>query len=120
MFAQTISGDLTGSVFDASGAIRSLTPRSRRRTKRPASNPPRNPLTTTGEYRLSNLPAGSYTVTISATGFGQTQTKGIQVAINQSQTANFTLQVGTTTSDRGSQGIVGHYRYHHSASAEYF
>jgi hypothetical protein len=53
--------------------------------------------TSTGEYRFSNLPAGAYTVTVSASGFSQTQTKGVQVVLNQTQTANFTLQVGSTT-----------------------
>ena len=95
MFAQTISGDFTGTVFDASGAIVANAVITAKNDATGVETGTRS--TNTGEYRLSNLPAGSYTVTVSAAGFSQTQTKGIQVAINQSQTANFTLQVGGTT-----------------------
>src|ERR1700678_3427146 len=95
MVAQTISGDLTGTVFDASGAIVASASIS---AKNDATGVETNTKsTTTGEYRLSNLPAGSYTISVSAAGFSPTQTRGIQVSINQSQTANFTLQVGGTT-----------------------
>src|SRR5580700_1371816 len=94
-FAQTISGDLTGTVFDASGAIVANATIS---AKNEATGVEANTKTTpTGDYRLSNLPAGSYTITVSATGFSPNQTKGIQVTLNQSGTANFTLQVGGTT-----------------------
>jgi hypothetical protein len=93
--AQTISGDLTGTIFDASGAIvanATIT------AKNDATGVEATTKTTsTGEYRFSNLPAGSYTVTVSASGFNQNQTKGVQVVLNQTQTANFTLQVGGTT-----------------------
>src|ERR1700689_1986474 len=83
--AQTISGDLTGTVFDASGAIVANATVS---AKNDATGVETSSKTTsTGEYRLSNLPGGSYTVSVAAAGFGPAQTKGIQVAINQSQTA---------------------------------
>jgi len=95
MLAQTISGDLTGAIFDASGAIVANATVTAKNEATGVETSTKS--TATGEYRISNLPAGSYTVTVSATGFGPTQTKGILVALNQSQTANFTVQVGGTT-----------------------
>lgn len=57
-----------------------------------------------GNFFVTNLPDGSYTVQVSATNF-QTGIQGIQVAANVIATTNFTLQtlpssiVGTVTSD---------------------
>jgi Carboxypeptidase regulatory-like domain len=93
--AQTISGDLTGSIFDASGAIVANATITAKNDSTGVEATTKT--TATGEYRFSNLPAGSYTVTVSASGFNQTQTKGVQVVLSQTQTANFTLQVGGTT-----------------------
>jgi hypothetical protein len=49
--------------------------------------------TSTGQYRISNLPPGTYTVTVTSSGFAQAQTKNVQVALNQVATSNFTLQL---------------------------
>jgi hypothetical protein len=93
--AQTISGDLTGTIFDASGAIVANATITAKNDATGVESTTKT--TSTGEYRFSNLPPGSYTVTVSASGFNQNQTKGVQVVLSQSQTANFTLQVGATT-----------------------
>ncbi len=89
--AQTISGDLTGTVYDPSGAVVSAAHivATNQGTGVNASTVS----TSTGQYRLSNLPAGAYTVTVTASGFRQTQTKDVQVSLNQASTVNITLQV---------------------------
>ncbi len=53
--------------------------------------------TSAGTYRLSNLPVGAYTLTVSASGFTKTETRGIAVELGRVATANVTLAVGTTT-----------------------
>jgi hypothetical protein len=93
--AQTISGDLTGSIFDASGAIVANATIVAKNDSTGVEATTKT--TSTGEYRFSNLPPGSYTVTVSAPGFNQSQNRGVQVVLSQSKTANFTLQVGATT-----------------------
>ena len=68
----------------------------------PALRTPRTS-TSAGEYRISNLPAGTYTVTVTATGFSKAELKDVQVELNVTATANITLQVGNSVDDGGSQ-----------------
>jgi hypothetical protein len=76
--AQAISGDLTGKIFDSSGAaIPTATV--------VAVNDETGVKTTTqvtaeGVYRFSNLPVGRYTVTASASGFQNEQLKNVELA----------------------------------------
>jgi len=49
----------------------------------------------TGEYRVSQLPPGPYSVVVTATGF-QTSKQNIQVSAGQVATGNLTLTVGET------------------------
>ncbi len=51
-----------------------------------------------GFYRFNQLPAGTYDVTITATGFQSSTISGIQVAADLPQTANATLQPGNIQS----------------------
>lgn len=94
--AQAISGDLVGIVLDATGAaVPNVTVT--------ATNGGTNLSTTTtsngnGEYRLTNLPPGSYSVTAKATGFTAATMRNVPVNLNQTATANFTLQVGSISS----------------------
>lgn len=94
-FTQGISGDLTGTVFDASGAIVANATITAKNQATGVENSSKT--TSTGEYRFSNLPAGMYTVTVTAPGFTQSQTKDVEVVLNQTKTFNATMQVGSTT-----------------------
>jgi hypothetical protein len=95
VFAQTTSGDLTGLVTDVSGAVvagatvdalsQSTGVKSEQLT------------TGAGAYHFANLPIGSYTITVTAKGFGTAQVKDLAIDLNKQSTQNFTLQVGTTT-----------------------
>src|SRR3978361_2197908 len=73
--AQVISGDLVGTVLDASGAgVTNVTVA--------ATNTATNITNTTttganGQYRISNLPPGNYDVKASASGFTAATLKGV-------------------------------------------
>jgi hypothetical protein len=91
-FAQVISGDLTGTIFDPTGAT---VPGAAVLVKNDATGVEINTKSgPTGDYRVANLPAGSYTITVTATGFGRAQLKGFEVQLNKISTANVKLEVG--------------------------
>ena len=91
-YAQLVSGNLTGTVYDATGAtVPSATV--------VAHNDATGVDATTnslaaGEYRITNLPAGTYTLSVIAAGFSKAELKGVQIELNVTATANVTLQVG--------------------------
>ena len=95
LFAQSNSGDVTGTVVDASGAaIQNSTVT--------ATNEATDVKTTAkangeGTYRFSNLPVGSYTITGAASGFASAGLSHIAVDLNKTITANITLTVGSTS-----------------------
>ncbi|MBZ5590830.1 MAG: carboxypeptidase regulatory-like domain-containing protein [Acidobacteriia bacterium] len=95
LHAQAISGDLVGSVTDATGAaIPNATVT--------ATNDGTGVKTTAmtdpgGAYRLANLPVGLYTLTASTAGFTTATVKAVQVQLNNTVTQNLTLSVGSTT-----------------------
>jgi hypothetical protein len=92
-FAQAISGDLSGTVYDASGAI---VPNASVVVKNDATGVESSTTSTaTGEYHFSNLPAGSYTITVTAAGFTKAQLRGVSVTLNQNTNANVKLDVGS-------------------------
>ena len=92
-FAQTVSGDLMGTIFDASGAG---IPNATIVGKNDATGiETTTKSTATGEYRLSNLPPGTYTVTVSASGFTKTQIRAVTIALSKTATTNIKLDVGT-------------------------
>jgi hypothetical protein len=94
-FGQTVSGDLTGFVYDASGAVIA---NANVVVRNQATGVETSTKTSgAGEYRIGNLLVGAYTATVSASGFKTAQTKDIRVSLNQVTTANFTLQVGGTS-----------------------
>jgi Carboxypeptidase regulatory-like domain len=91
--AQATSGDLTGTVLDASGAA---IPNATVIAVHDATGVKTTAETNeNGVYRFTNLPFGRYTVTGSAKGFASDTLKNIDVTLNNVITANLTLPVGS-------------------------
>ena len=92
--AQLVSGNLTGTVYDPTGAI---IPNANITVKNDATGVESTTTSTSaGDYQINNLPVGTYSVTASAPGFAKAEIKGVAVALNVTTTANVNLQVGTT------------------------
>src|SRR5664279_5327910 len=92
-FTQSVSGDLAGTIYDASGA-----------TIANATVVGKNDATgvetttkssTTGEYHLGNLLPGTYTITVTAAGFTKAQLSAVGVALGKTATNNVKLEVGS-------------------------
>ena len=94
--AQITSGDIAGTVKDATGAA---IPNATVVITNEATG-----VTTTltansaGEFHASNLPAGSYDVAVSNAGFQAYKLKGLEVETNRTATKDIVLSVGTTQS----------------------
>ncbi|HEY6393063.1 MAG TPA: carboxypeptidase regulatory-like domain-containing protein, partial [Bryobacteraceae bacterium] len=92
--AQAISGDVIGTVVDATGAA---VPSATVTVENVATGVKANATTSqAGEYRVSNLLPGAYNVTVTAKGFTAASVKNLTVEVNRAVTANVTLQVGST------------------------
>jgi hypothetical protein len=93
-FGQAISGDLVGTVFDASGAAVS-------NAEVQISNVATGVSTIsktngTGQYHFGNLEAGSYRLSVKASGF-RTVTEQVLVELNKTGTVNFNLVPGSAS-----------------------
>ena len=90
--AQTTTSTIEGTVTDAHGAVvagcRGQGERDSR--SRPSARP--RPMQN-GFYRITALPAGTYTVTVSQSGFA-TSTSNIELTLNRIVTFDVQLQVG--------------------------
>jgi hypothetical protein len=94
-FAQAISGDVTGTVLDATGAG---VPNATVTVENVATGVKATATTNqSGEYRVSNLLPGTYNVNVSAKGFTAASVKNLSVELNRAVSANVTLQVGSTS-----------------------
>lgn len=95
LFAQTVTGSVTGVVTDESGAVIPG-------AKVVAHNPDTGVDSTAtsdaaGQYRIGFLPIGRYQLTIDAPGFGQQSVPVFQLEALQVANFNVKLTVGTTT-----------------------
>ena len=89
--AQKITGDLNGTVTDASGAA---VPNAKVVAENLGTKAVREASTTeTGAYRITELQPGQYKLTVTAQGF-KTFTREAQVATGQITTSDFALAVG--------------------------
>ena len=89
--AQSTSGNMAGVIYDPSGAT---VPGASITVKNEATGVETSTRSTSaGEYRLENLPVGSYELSVSASGFNRTQSIGILVSLNQTVTQNVSLAV---------------------------
>ncbi len=96
LFGQTVSGDLVGSISDASGsAVPSATVEAANIATGVKNTAQTN---ANGEYRIPNLPTGTYKITANAPGFAASSENGVKVAVGTSVTANLTMQVGSVAS----------------------
>ena len=77
-FAQVTSGDLTGTIYDPTGAA---VPGAAVSVRNDATGVEINVKSgTTGDYRVPNLPVGSYTVTVTATS-GSSHTTAFTITV---------------------------------------
>ncbi len=90
--AQTLYGNLTGNITDSSNAA---VPGATVTVRNPDTGLSRTATTdNSGNYQITDLPQGNYTVTITGTGFGASETKGVPVAVNQTKRIDATLTIG--------------------------
>src|SRR5262252_10742321 len=96
-FAQTIDGNLTGTVIDPSGAI---VPNATVEITNTATGIKSTAKTgVDGLYRFNNIPVGTYDVSVTASGFAMSGLKSVPVALNRTATANVTMQVQGVTQE---------------------
>ncbi len=88
---QLTSGNIQGTVYDQSGAIVPGATVLARNIATGVEN--QTVSTSTGEYRIQNLLAGRYSVVVNASGFARSVVNEVAVDINQTVTANVTVQV---------------------------
>jgi hypothetical protein len=94
--AQITSGDITGTVKDATGAA--IPNASVVITNEATGVTTTLTANTAGEFHASNLPAGSYDVEVKNAGFQAYKLKGLEVETNRTATKDIVLSVGTTQS----------------------
>ena len=91
--AQSTSGELTGTIYDATGAT--IPDAAITATNIATGIQASTTATSSGQYRISNLLVGTYNLSISAPGFTKAELKNVSVELNKVSTANVTLAVGT-------------------------
>ncbi len=94
--AQLTSGDIAGTVKDATGA--SIPHASVVITNEATGVTTTLTANSAGEFHASNLPAGLYDVAVTNAGFQSYKLKGLEVETNRTATKDIVLSVGTTQS----------------------
>ncbi|MBL8176530.1 MAG: carboxypeptidase regulatory-like domain-containing protein [Bryobacterales bacterium] len=92
-FGQNVTGNIVGTVRDASGAI---VPTANVSVSNDGTGiETKAQANTAGDFTVPGLAAGTYTVRVEATGFRPSQAKGLVLLPNRSLRQDFTLEVGT-------------------------
>jgi hypothetical protein len=94
LFGQDISGNVVGTVLDASGAA--VVGADVEATNTGTNVVTRAKTNNTGEYRVDNLLPGSYRISVKATGF-KSHVQTVDVQLNKTGTLNVTLTPGAAT-----------------------
>src|SRR3954463_6605543 len=102
-FGQAVSGNVVGTVVDASGAAVVGADVTAHNVATGVTWT--NKTNSTGGYRFDNLPIGSYEVGAKASGF-QTTTLNVDVQLNKSGTANITLTPGSASTTIEVAGVA--------------
>jgi len=93
--AQTLYGSLTGTVTDSTG---STVANAKVTVRNPATGLTRTDTAdASGTYQLTDLPPGTYDVSITAAGFGTATSKDVTIAANQSRRLDTSLAAGSVT-----------------------
>jgi carboxypeptidase family protein len=100
--AQVLYGSVSGAVTDQSGAV---VPAAQVSITSDTTGLKRQAVTdSTGSYRILDLPEGTYTVEVSATGFRPLKKTNISVVIGQVNEQDLQLQVGAVSQEVTVQG----------------
>src|SRR5579863_8934056 len=94
-FAQGDRGTITGTISDPAGAVVPNAPLEAKHLSTGAVYQAAS--STTGNYTLSQLPAGVYEITVSVPGFKKTTRSGITVQVAQTLRIDVALEVGATS-----------------------
>ena len=95
LFGQSDRGTITGTVLDPAGAV---VPNAPIEAKNAATGAVyRIASSNTGNYTLSQLPVGTYEISVSAPGFKKAVRGGVDVASFTTYRVDFTLEVGSAT-----------------------
>jgi hypothetical protein len=93
--AQVDTGSITGTVKDPSGAV--VVGANCAVTDTSTGITHREDTTSAGDYVFDGLPAGTYNLKVIANGFKDYELNGIQVHVQNTATADVTLQIGATS-----------------------
>jgi hypothetical protein len=90
--AQVLYGSLVGIVQDSTGAVVpgaqvSITNRGTGQSRETTTNE-------VGSYQFTNIPAGTYDLSVSSAGFSRAAQTGVQISINTASRINVQLEVG--------------------------
>jgi hypothetical protein len=94
-FAQSDRGTITGTVSDSTGAVISSVPVQAKNTVTGVAYD--SATSTTGNYTISQLPAGSYELSMTAPGFKKYTRAGLTVEVAQVLRVDIALEVGAST-----------------------
>ena len=94
-YAQTATGEITGSVIDSTGASIAgakviLIEQATNRTREQASN-------SAGLYEFHALPRGVYTIQVEMSGFKKEEIRGLQLTVAQTLQQDIKLELGQVT-----------------------
>jgi hypothetical protein len=94
-FAQSDRGTITGTVSDPAGAVVANAPIQAKNVETGVVY--EGATSTTGNYTLVQLPAGSYQVSVTVPGFKKYTRSGLTVQVAQTLRIDVTLEVGATS-----------------------
>src|SRR5579883_1778812 len=96
-FAQATDGNIVGTVVDPTSAV---IPNASVTATNKATGVQYTAMTNSvGEFRINNVPVGTYDVDITATGMTPKKLANVQVELNRTSTTNVTMQVASVSAD---------------------
>src|SRR4051812_13058308 len=94
IFAQSDRGTITGTLTDPAGAVVAAAPIQARHVETGVVY--EGATSTTGNYTITQLPAGTYEVNVSVQGFKKYTRAGLTVGVAQTLRIDIPLEVGST------------------------